>query len=134
MSGNDRHRSVRPQQILPSLLAVAERLLQPLNLATVLDEVLTHIRTLFGYEIASVFLLDAATGELSVAVQSGHDSRLTQTTRWRVGEQGIVGWVAAHGTPYYAPDWRGGPAEVYGNRPKGSTRKRCQLGARERER
>jgi signal transduction histidine kinase/CheY-like chemotaxis protein len=90
-------------QVLPSLLAVAERLLRPLNLAALLDEVLQEIRGLFGYEIASVLLLDAATRDLGFQVQSGHDPRLAQM-RFRIGEEGIVGWVAAHGKSYYAPD------------------------------
>lgn len=86
-----------------TLLEAARRLLRPMDLAAVLEEALTLVHTLFGYRISAVLLVDRETRELRCAAQRGWGPEAAKR-RYRVGRDGVVGWVAYTGWPYYAPD------------------------------
>jgi diguanylate cyclase (GGDEF)-like protein len=63
----------------------------------VLDRVMEHIGSFFGPLNCSLFLVDAAQGELVFARVAGRASEILTGTRIPLGE-GIAGWVAQHGT------------------------------------
>ena len=91
------------RRAVPALTYLAKHLLRPLDLATVLDEVLQQIQEVFGYPMCGVFFIDEATEELYVMAQRGF---APEVSHWRfpVGKRGVVGWVARHRRAYYAPD------------------------------
>jgi len=93
----------RVRRALPALTDLAKRLLRPLDLPMVLDEILRQIQEVFGYPLCDVFFIDEETRELHVMAQRGF---ATSVAPWRfpIGERGIVGWVARHKRAYYAPD------------------------------
>ncbi|GEM_PF-977238 len=93
----------RVKQALPALTDLAKRLLRPLDLPTVLDEILRQIQEVFGYSLCGVFFIDEETQELYVMAQRGFAAGVAQW-RFPIGERGIVGWVARHKRAYYAPD------------------------------
>lgn len=95
-------RSARGTQ--QAILETARRLLRPMETVAVLDEVLTQIHTLYGHRIAAVFLVDRQTRELYCEAQRGCNPDVAKNRRFRIGKDGIVGWVAYTGWPYYAPD------------------------------
>ncbi len=87
-----------------ALVDVTKSLLRPMNLAAVLDQILTQVEKLFGYEICSVILPTGRDDRLYIAAHRGYDPAVANTVRIKIGEEGIVGHVAATGKPYYAPD------------------------------
>ncbi|MDR5683483.1 MAG: sensor domain-containing diguanylate cyclase [Armatimonadota bacterium] len=87
-----------------TMLETTKRLLRPMDMAAVLDEILTQVHTLFGYRIAAVLLVDRQARELYCAAQRGCNPDVAEKRRFRIGKDGLVGWVAYTGWPYYAPD------------------------------
>src|SRR5579864_7924975 len=102
-------------RVVPAMTDVAKRLLRPLDLAAVLDEILSQIQEVFGYPLCSVFFIDGQTGELRVAAQRGGDPALTEPPAVTIGEQAIGKWVLNHGGPYYASDVDQDPMYVTGS-------------------
>lgn len=92
------------QQAVPAMADVAKRLLRPLDLTAVLDEILGQIQDVFGYPICGVLFLDEQSQELEVKAQRGYDPEVAKRLRLKVGAQGIAGWVASQRRSYYAPD------------------------------
>ncbi|HLJ61273.1 MAG TPA: diguanylate cyclase [bacterium] len=99
---------------VPAMTDLARRLLRPLDLAAVLDEILGQIHEVFGYPICAVLFIDERTQELHVKAQRGYDPGVVKDLRLRVGKQGIAGWVADHRRPHYAPDVAKDPLYVAG--------------------
>jgi len=93
----------RAGRAMPAMTELAKRLLRPLDLATVLDEVLRQIQEVFGYPTCGVFFIDEPAQELYMVAQRGLDPSVAQM-RLAVGKRGVIGWVAGHRHPYYAPD------------------------------
>jgi diguanylate cyclase (GGDEF)-like protein len=85
-----------------ALLQVASRVLEPSNLRAVLESILDQTQALFGYSDQAVLLLDHATNELYPVALRGYPQEIYDM-RFKVGEHGIVGHVAATGEPYYSP-------------------------------
>src|SRR5690625_651559 len=83
---------------------ITKSLLKPMNLAAVLDQILSQVEELFGYEICSVILPAGENQTLYMAAHRGYDPEVANTIRLRVGRDGIIGHVAAIGRSYYAPD------------------------------
>ena len=102
----------RPERSLPAMVEVAKRLLQPLDLTALLEEIVGQIQGLFGYPICGVFLVDRETQELYPKAQRGYDPELVKTLRLRIGGGGISGWAAGSRQPYYAPDVKKDPLYV----------------------
>lgn len=98
-----------------ALVDVTKSLLRPMNLTAVLDQILTQVERLFGYEICSVALPTGNDDWLYLAAHRGYDPRIANTIRIRIGEEGIVGHVAATGKPYYAPDVSVDPLYISGS-------------------
>src|SRR5579872_1631525 len=103
----------RVGRIIPAMADVAKRLLRPLDLAVVLDEILGQIEEIFGYPACAVWFADAETQELYVTAQRGYDPEAVKDFRLRIGD-GIAGWVAKHERAYYAPDVSTDPMYVPG--------------------
>jgi len=101
---DNRARSPIPSEAFHALVDVTKSLLRPMNLTAVLDQILTQVEKLFGYEICSVILPTGSDDRLYLAAHRGYDPKIANTIRIRIGEEGIVGHVAATGKPYYAPD------------------------------
>jgi len=91
------------RRAVPALTYLAKHLLRPLDLPTVLDEVLRQIQEVFGYPMCGVFFIDDATQELYVMAHRGFAPEVAQW-RFPIGRRGIVGWVARNRRVYYAPD------------------------------
>ncbi|HLJ60467.1 MAG TPA: diguanylate cyclase [bacterium] len=94
----------RAGRAVPAMTEVTRRLLRPLDLTEVLDEILHHIQEVFGYPICCVFFVDEQAQALYVKAQRGYDPQVARVTRLRVGQAGIVGWVADKRRSYYAAD------------------------------
>ncbi|HKV44424.1 MAG TPA: diguanylate cyclase [bacterium] len=99
-------------RVVPAMTDVAKRLLRPLDLTAVLDEILSQIREVFGYPLCSVFFINEQTGELHLAARRGGDPAAAPTAT--IGEQAIAKWVVDHGRPYYASDVVQDPMHVAG--------------------
>ncbi len=104
-------------RLMPAMADVAKRLLRPLDLAMVLEEILSQIQDVFAYPMCAICLLDEHRHELRVVAQRGHDPAATAGLPGRVEEHGVLRWVARHGRPYYAANAMRDPlcaAEVAG--------------------
>ncbi|HYM68290.1 MAG TPA: sensor domain-containing diguanylate cyclase, partial [bacterium] len=101
-------------RVMPAMADVAKRLLRPLDLLAVLDEILSQIQEVFAYCMCSILLLDEHTHELRVEAQRGYDPAPPETTPLQLGAHGIADWVARHGRSYYAADVSRDPVYVPG--------------------
>ena len=92
-------------QAFSALVNVAKQLLKPLDLNSVLDEILSQVQRLFGYDICCVLLPSQCGNYVYIAAQRGYDPEVVSRYRLPIGGgRGIVSHVAATGQPYYAPD------------------------------
>src|SRR5690625_227318 len=98
-----------------ALVDVTKSLLRPMNLSSVLDQILTQVEDLFGYEVCSVILPTGRKDQLYLAAHRGYDPAIANTIRIKIGEEGIIGHVAATGKPYYAPDVSVDPHYIEGS-------------------
>lgn len=100
-------RALRHQtQQLETSIAVGQRLTSILDLDTVLTQVVELIKEQYGYYFIGVFLLDE-TGQYAVArAGTGELGRRLAERQFQlqVGEEGLIGWVAANGRFANIPD------------------------------
>jgi GAF domain-containing protein len=86
---------------------ISQRVLSILDAQTLLDHAVRDIQDRFGYYYVGIFLIDPA-GESMIERASTHplysDSSLKERLRFRIGEQGITGHVAATGQAHLAND------------------------------
>jgi len=75
-----------------------------LDLDELLKKALELLCEHWGYAACAIFLLDKAKDELYIKQVMGRDFEKVKHLRFRVGLDGIVGWVARTGEPFYAPD------------------------------
>ena len=100
----------RGQRRLNDLTAVAEvgrKLTSILDLDALLTQVVELIQSRFGYYHAQIFLVEQGSGRAMFQASSGH--KLSEKWReegrsFRIGQEGIIGWVAQHGEPLLAND------------------------------
>jgi len=83
---------------------VGKKLSSTLDLDDLLKSALELLRTQWGYPLCSILLLDREKNELYIRQVMGRDIEEVKHLRFRVGIDGIVGWVAHTGEPFYAPD------------------------------
>jgi len=97
----------RPEaQVVRDLLRLqrtAQKISSILDLDQLMDKVAHEIVETFGSIEASVWLKDPARDEMVVAGVRGCTVH-TKGHRFKIGKQGMVGWVAANGRTRYAPD------------------------------
>ena len=97
----DVHPSVREIAVLQE---ATEMILSSADVDTVLHQILLIVRNYFGIANCAVFLVDATAGELYVRAQNGYDEDIARQHRFRIGVDGVTGWVAQSRTPLYVPD------------------------------
>jgi len=98
--------SGRRARLLEASAQVARAAAQLRDPETLLPQVTQLISEQFGFYHAGVFLLDAAGAwaTLRAANSTGGQEMLAHGHQLRVGEQGLVGWVAQSGQPRIALD------------------------------
>jgi sigma-B regulation protein RsbU (phosphoserine phosphatase) len=95
----DRVRSLR------LLNQAAQKINSILDLDLLLEQVVSDIVVKFGYIESSILLKDAERNELVLAAVHGC-TKAMKGERYKIGEEGLVGQVAATQSTYYAPDVR----------------------------
>jgi sigma-B regulation protein RsbU (phosphoserine phosphatase) len=78
-----------------------------LDLRSLLDTIVNDVAREFGCSHTVLLLKDPATEELFVAAAQG--AHKPKGTRFRIGQQGMVGHAASIGQAYYEPDVRNNP-------------------------
>jgi phosphoserine phosphatase RsbU/P len=86
----------------------AQKITSILDLDQLIDSVVSEVMHSFGCAKAGVYLHDEARGEMVLAGMGGCGEH-AKGHRLKVGEQGMVGHVAASGQLHYAPDVRKDP-------------------------
>ncbi|MCX8117277.1 MAG: GAF domain-containing protein [Desulfobacterota bacterium] len=89
---------------LTALYEISRKLSSTLDLDELLQRALELIREKWGYALCGIFLLDREKRELYIRKVIGRDFEEVKEMRFRVGLDGIVGWVAQTGEPLYVPD------------------------------
>jgi signal transduction histidine kinase len=89
---------------LTILYEVGKKLSSTLDLDELLKSALELIRAQWGYALCSILLLDRQKNELYIRQVIGRSIEEVKHVRFRVGIDGIVGWVARTGEPLYIPD------------------------------
>ncbi len=89
---------------LTTLYEVGKTLSSTLDLDELLKKALELLRDRFGYQLCVFLLLDQEKNELYVKQVIGGNIEEMKDLRFRVGIDGIAGWVAKTGESYYAPD------------------------------
>ena len=89
---------------LTTLHEIGKTLSSTLDLDELLKESLEILKEQFGYASCGILILDKEKNELYPRQVIGRDLIRLKDRRFRVGLDGIVGWVAMTGEPYYAPD------------------------------
>lgn len=108
----DVHPSVREIAVLQE---ATEMILSSADVDTVLHQILLIVRNYFGIANCAVFMVDAAAGEIYVRAQNGYDENLARQRRFRIGVDGVTGWVARSKTPLYVPDVTKEPRYMVGD-------------------
>ncbi len=103
------HSPRRPQRMnirdLMRLQKAAQDIGSILDLDQLLDRIVNETAVMFGCLEASIWLHDEATNEMVLAAVRGC-TMFGKNARLKVGEQGMIGQVAATGQIRYAPDVR----------------------------
>lgn len=100
----------RSERRLNALMAVSEvgrRLTSILDLDRLLVEVVELIHSRFGYYHVQIFLVEHGSDRAVFKASSGHglnEKWLKEERTMRVGQEGIIGWVAQHGEMLVAND------------------------------
>jgi signal transduction histidine kinase/ActR/RegA family two-component response regulator len=89
---------------LTTLYEIGKTLSSTLDLDDLFEKALELLKDRFGYAACSILLLDRARDELYIKQVTGRDLEEARKLRFRVGIDGIVGWVARTGELVYAPD------------------------------
>lgn len=92
---------------LQTVAEVSRKVAAILDLDQLLTQVVNLIQDRFGYYHVQIFLVDQGSGRAYFRASSGH--RLNEMWRERgrfvrIGQEGIIGWVAAQGEPLLAND------------------------------
>lgn len=92
---------------LQTVAEVSRKVAAILDLDQLLTQVVNLIQDRFGYYHVQIFLVEQGSGRAYFRASSGH--RLNEMWRERgrfvrIGQEGIIGWVAAQGEPLLAND------------------------------
>jgi|SRR5579859_2942305 len=93
---------------LQRVKTAAQKITSILDLDQLIDSVVSEVATSFGCLEASIYLHDEARGEMVLAGLHGCKVH-KKGHRLKVGQEGMVGYVAATGELRYAPDVRKDP-------------------------
>jgi signal transduction histidine kinase len=86
-----------------ALYKVSSQLMRTLNLDQVLEKVLDVLQ-IFGYPNCTILLVDEEAAGLEVKAARGYLRGTVGKVRFKIGQEGIGGWVAAHKTALNVPD------------------------------
>ncbi len=89
---------------LTTLYEVGRKLSSTLDLDELLKSALELLKEQWGYSLCSILLIDKEKNELYIRKVIGRDIEEVKHMRFRVGIDGIVGWVAKSGEFLYVPD------------------------------
>lgn len=89
---------------LAALYDMGKTLSSTLDLDELFKKALELLKDHFGYTSCGILLLDEERNELYIKQIMGRNGEEGQKQRFRVGIDGIVGWVAKTGEPFYTPD------------------------------
>ncbi|HSB06491.1 MAG TPA: ATP-binding protein, partial [Thermodesulfobacteriota bacterium] len=89
---------------LTTLYEVGKALSSTLEFNRLLEGGLDLLHSRLGYDSCGILFVDKMKDELFVKQVRGRDFESVRPLRFRIGIDGIVGWVAKSGEPYYAPD------------------------------
>ncbi|HVP76903.1 MAG TPA: GAF domain-containing protein [Thermodesulfobacteriota bacterium] len=89
---------------LTTLYEIGKTLSSTLDLDDLFKKALELLKDRFGYAACGILLLDKARDELYIKQVTGRNLEESKKLRFRVGIDGIVGWVAKTGELVYAPD------------------------------
>jgi len=100
---------------LTTLYEVGKTLSSTLDLDELLKKALELIREQWGYVLCGIFFLNQEKNELYLRQVSGGVVEEVRKMRFRVGVDGIVGWVAKTGEPLYVPNVLKDPRYIQGS-------------------
>jgi signal transduction histidine kinase/ActR/RegA family two-component response regulator/uncharacterized protein YigA (DUF484 family) len=123
--------SLKKIRQLTILYEVGKKLSSTLDLDTLLKHALELLREQWGYPLCSILLLDQEKNELFIRKVIGRDIEEVKHLRFRVGIDGIVGWVANAGEFLYVPDVSTDPRYIPGS-PEGRSEVAFPLKVRDR--
>jgi len=89
---------------LTTLYEIGKTLSSTLDLDDLFKKALELLKDRFGYASCGILLLDKERNELIIKQVTGRDLEEAKKARFRVGIDGIVGWVAKTGELLYVPD------------------------------
>jgi len=89
---------------LTTLYEIGKTLSSTLDLDDLFRKAVELLKDRFGYAACSILLLDRARDELYFKQVTGRNLEEAKKLRFRVGIDGIVGWVAKTGEFVYVPD------------------------------
>jgi signal transduction histidine kinase/ActR/RegA family two-component response regulator len=89
---------------LTTLFEMGKAISSTLNLDELIKKALELLKERFGYALCVILFLDEEKNELYVKQIIGKSFKEVKEMRFRVGVDGIVGWVAKAGEPLYIPD------------------------------
>ncbi|MFN8534506.1 MAG: GAF domain-containing sensor histidine kinase [Dehalococcoidia bacterium] len=95
-----RHRAEQ----LRTINLVGQRMVQIRNLDELLPFIANELARSFSYENVNIFLIGDDPQVLEARASTGNYGQVSPDDRLRVGEQGIIGWVAGSGQPLMAND------------------------------
>jgi PAS domain S-box-containing protein len=89
-----------------TLIDFSREIVAILNPETLVEQVVSLMYQSFGYQYVHLFLMDAAGQQVVMGggLWNGQPAKPGDFRTLRVGEEGIVGWVAARGEPAVVPD------------------------------
>ncbi len=95
-----------PAAHLQALIEFSQKIAPVLNLETLVEQAVWLIYQGFGYKYIHLFLMDAIGQEIvfRAGVWHGEPAKPGVQRLLRVGEEGIIGWVAARGEPAIVSD------------------------------
>jgi len=99
---------------LTALYEIGQTLSSTLDLDELFRKALELLKERFGYAACGILLLDGKKNELYIKQIIGRDAEKSKKYRFRVGIDGIVGWVAKTGESFYAPDVSKDPRYIPG--------------------
>lgn len=89
---------------LTALYEIGRKLSSTLDLDELLKNALELLRTQWGYALCAILFVDQERNELYIRQVIGRDLDEVRHLRFRIGIDGIVGWVAETGEFLYVPD------------------------------
>ncbi len=100
-----------PAARLKTLIELSRKIVTILNPETLVQQVVSLLHESFGYEYVHLFLMDAVGQQVVLRGGMWHGRPANPDEPWifQVGEEGIVGWVAAQGQSALVPDVRDDP-------------------------